>query len=53
MRLDFNHLLHESDLDYAGVWFVLGTAAFRDDETAKRPRWFHFYVESVLFQVSS
>lgn len=23
MRLDFNHLLHESDLDYAGVWFVL------------------------------
>ncbi len=22
MRLDFNHLLHESDLDYAAAWFV-------------------------------
>jgi hypothetical protein len=23
MRLDLNHLLHESDLDYAAVWVVL------------------------------
>jgi cytochrome oxidase assembly protein ShyY1 len=22
MRLDLNHLLHESDLDYAATWFV-------------------------------